>query len=159
MLNTSPMTAASNDIEFYATQLVDAAKAAVPRWIEQQISQRLPDPIDKQTSQQIQQLAAEASTHIVAELEILVFTDIDQQRTTPLSILRQLVSTVTEVLDKHDTQRPRRDSQKAALYPDDIYDVTPANFAAFGADMHEAGIAWGAAKAYEHLHRRRQEAL
>jgi len=55
-----------------------------------------------------------------------------------------------------------RDEEAQRQFPDDDYDLTPANFADLDAGpteggLAEAGIAWGAAKAHVVLARRRRE--
>jgi hypothetical protein len=49
-----------------------------------------------------------------------------------------------------------RDKQQERLFPDDDYDLAPANFADVSPDLAEVGLVWGAAKAHTHLQRRRE---
>jgi hypothetical protein len=48
-----------------------------------------------------------------------------------------------------------RDGAAERLFPDDVYDLTPASFADLDAAVHEPGLVWGAAKAHVILRRRR----
>jgi hypothetical protein len=48
-----------------------------------------------------------------------------------------------------------RDEFSVRSFPDDAYDLSPASFADVDPALHEPGLAWGAAKAYVHLARRR----
>ena len=51
-----------------------------------------------------------------------------------------------------------RDDQQVHLFPDDDYDLAPANFADVDPSLAEPGLTWGAAKAYVHLQRHKQAA-
>ena len=42
-----------------------------------------------------------------------------------------------------------------AMFPDDLYDLTPGSFRDLDPALHEPGLEWGAAKAHVHLARRR----
>jgi hypothetical protein len=46
-----------------------------------------------------------------------------------------------------------RDEHQERLFPEDVYDLAPANFADVDPALAEVGLAWGAAKAFEHLQR------
>jgi hypothetical protein len=50
-----------------------------------------------------------------------------------------------------------RDETDERLFPEDVYGLGPASFADIDPSVHEPGVAWGAAKAYVHLARRRAE--
>ena len=82
--------------------------------------------------------------------------DIDDQPQNPLSILRSAVSYPTKVLRAVGAQPVERDQFDTHAFPDDEFGLTPAAFADLGPAVHEAGMAWGAAKAFVHLRRRRQ---
>ena len=86
----------------------------------------------------------------------LLALDIDEQRTTPLSLLRGAVRYPTEVLRAAGVPRVVRDEAQERLFPDDDYDLAPASFADVSPDLADVGLAWGAAKAFTHLQRRRE---
>jgi hypothetical protein len=86
-------------------------------------------------------------------LRALLATDIDEQATTPLSLLRGAVRYPTAVLRDAGVPPARRDEQQERLFPDDVYDLAPATFADVDPALAEVGMAWGAAKAFEHLQR------
>jgi hypothetical protein len=46
-----------------------------------------------------------------------------------------------------------RDDFQRDRFPDDAYDLVPVSFADLGPEVAEAGIAWGAAKAWTHRQR------
>ena len=86
-------------------------------------------------------------------MRALLAADIDDQHTTPLSLLRGAVRYPTAVLSAAGVPPVRRDEQQERLFPDDLYDLAPATFADVDPALAEVGMAWGAAKAFEHLQR------
>jgi hypothetical protein len=97
-----------------------------------------------------------AATEVAREVRDLLALDIDDQRTTPLSLLRRAVRYPTEVLRAAGVPPVVRDEHQERLFPEDDYDLAPANFADVSPDLADVGLAWGAAKAYTHLERRRE---
>ncbi|MGH9277460.1 MAG: hypothetical protein ACRD12_05050, partial [Acidimicrobiales bacterium] len=94
-----------------------------------------------------------AQAEVGAAVRTLLAADIDQQATTPLSLLRGAVRFPTRVLRDAGVPPVERDRVQAHLLPDDVYDLAPATFADLDPALTEPGIAWGAAKAYAHIHR------
>lgn len=86
----------------------------------------------------------------------LLAADIDAQRGTPLAILRRAVSYPSEVLAAAGVPGVVRDDFAERSFPDDVYGLTPANFADVDPSLSELGISWGAAKAFEHMRRHRR---
>ncbi|HTN80101.1 MAG TPA: hypothetical protein VMK16_10545, partial [Acidimicrobiales bacterium] len=86
----------------------------------------------------------------------LLATDVDEQRTNPLSLLRGAVRYPTGVLRGAGiTVIAERDEFARRAFPDDVYDLTPATWADIDPLLQDPGITWGAWKAYTHLSRRR----
>jgi hypothetical protein len=83
----------------------------------------------------------------------LVEADIDEQRTTPLALLRSAVRYPTEVLQAAGVPPVDRDPVQTRLMPTDIYDLAPATFADVDPALAEPGMVWGAAKAMAHRQR------
>ncbi len=149
------MTEDDQKLAHHATTLLEAAVAAIPAWMSAAIASRAPSVsvgvIDEATER--------AMAAVVPQLQALLDTDIDEQRTTPLAVLRGLVPFAAEVLDEADAPTRARDADAIALHPDDHHDLTPGGFADFGEAVQTAGLTWGAAKAHVHLARRRAEGL
>lgn len=100
-------------------------------------------------------IAAEAaSDDIGGATRRLLEADIDDQRTTPLTLIRAAVRYPTAVLQAAGVPPVQRDRFAEERFPDDIYGLSPASFAEFSPDLAELGINWGAAKAFEHRRRR-----
>lgn len=83
----------------------------------------------------------------------LLEADIDEQRTTPLVILRDAVSYATAVLDDRGIPPVRRDEFERRSFPDDIYGLSPATMADVHESLGELAMMWGAAKAHVYKHR------
>jgi hypothetical protein len=59
----------------------------------------------------------------------------------------------TEVLRDAGAPAVERDKFSRERFPDDDYDLTPATWADIHPSLADLGIAWGAAKAFEHKRR------
>ncbi len=88
-------------------------------------------------------------------MRALLEADIDDQRTTPLALLRTAVRYPTEVLWAAGVPAGARDRFVEEAFPDDIYGLSPASFAEVDPGLADVGISWGAAKAFEHKRRHR----
>lgn len=134
----------SHGIEEHATALADAIEAALPAWVR-----RCTERFGVDAGDAPERAAAE----LVPRIRALLQLDIDEQRTTPLSLLREAVPYPTEVLRRAGVAPVERDGNDRAMFPDDDYGLTPASFADFGDEVSSAGITWGAAKAWTHKSR------
>jgi hypothetical protein len=140
----------------YAAELAGEIEAAIPRWVARVAREALAAQglaVDDALAARIDQAAATARDTGVPQVRRLLETDIDQQHTTPLQVLRGLVRYPTEVLRSAGARPVTRDEFSQRNFPDDVYDLTPASFADVDPSLHEPGLAWGAAKAYVHLSR------
>jgi hypothetical protein len=147
-----PVEEAERAFALLSARLLDAIGVAVGPWVIDRIRSRLPDgdwPEDE-----VATAAQEVTTTVTSELAALFEQEVDQQATTPLSILRGApVRVVTEVLERRGVPAIERDAGAIALHPDDPYDVTPGGFVDLSEEVHQAGLMWGAAKAHLHLRR------
>ena len=82
----------------------------------------------------------------------LLEADVDEQRTTPLAIIRDVaVPLLTSTLQSMGAPVPDgRDPFLRERFPDDVYALTPAGWADVDESLVAPGIAWGAAKAWTH---------
>jgi hypothetical protein len=144
----------------YADALAGALDAAMPGWVNRSVrgvlaAQGLPADADAEAG--IASATAAARDEAMPRLRALLATDIDDQRTNPLAILRSLVPHLTAVLRSAGARPVARDEFAVRNFPDDVYDLTPASFADVDPALHDPGLSWGAAKAHVHLARRRRE--
>jgi hypothetical protein len=140
-----------------ANSLASAFERSLGPWVKGAVAHRHQEPLSPATVADTEAAAAEASDRIACEIRKLLETDIDTQWTSPLAIARQVVPLATEVLQRAGVSPIPRDPNASRLHPEDLYDLTPGTFADFGAQVHEPGITWGAAKAYVHMSRRKAE--
>ncbi|MDQ3895698.1 MAG: hypothetical protein M3326_00370 [Actinomycetota bacterium] len=139
-------------MEPQATALADAIVLAIPGWVERSVARRLPSPDASATA--AAHLAGERAAAEVGErVRELLAADIDEQRTTPLALLRSAVRYPTEVLQAAGVPPVDRDPVQVRLLPDDLYDLSPASFADVDPALAEPGLVWGAAKALAHRRR------
>jgi hypothetical protein len=89
-----------------------------------------------------------AGARVVASLGAFFATPPDEQRTTPLEIVRTATREVTAVLAAAGIPPVERDAFAERAFPDDHYGVTPATLADLGDDdLGPLQLAWGLAKA------------
>jgi hypothetical protein len=138
----------------YAERLADAIDEALPLWVERCVRLRLPDA-DERVLAQARAAAEEARSEVGGQIRALVLADIDEQRTNPLALLREAIRYPTAVLVAAGAVAVDRDDFSRERFPGDLYDLTPANWSDLGDAVAEAGIAWGAAKAFTHKARHR----
>jgi hypothetical protein len=146
-------------MEEHAKALGRAIDEALPRWVEQSVERTLVQArgrAEPAVMAQAREAGRQARADVVPRVWRLLESDIDEQRSTPLAIVRQAVRYPTEVLRSAGVAPMERDPHQQRLFPDDVYDLSPATFSDIDAGVAEAGLAWGAAKAYTHLQRHRE---
>jgi hypothetical protein len=142
-----------------ATALADAIEAVIPGWVERCVARRAAGAgrtLDPELARAASDAGARARSEVGARVRRLLALDIDEQRTNPLSLLRDAVRYPTAVL--RDAGVPAvvgRDEFAIRAFPDDEYDLAPATWADVDPSLRDPGITWGAWKAYTHLSRHR----
>jgi hypothetical protein len=101
------------------------------------------------------QAGREAALEVGARLRALLGADIDEQRSTPLSVVRDAVRYPTAVLRSAGVSAVVRDRFVEEALPDDWYGLSPASLTDLAPELGDLAIAWGAAKAFEHRRRHR----
>lgn len=143
----------------HADALAQAVDAAIAGWAARCVTTRWEqwrgEPVPEDVMAAAARAGEQARAHVMPALLELLHTDVDAQRTNPLSILRGAVSHPTGVLHTLGVPPVVRDGQAERMFPDDPYDLTPAAFADIDPSVHEPGLVWGAAKAHVVLSRRR----
>lgn len=92
--------------------------------------------------------AGPATDRVVARLRDLFARDPAEQRSTPLQIVRSLVSAPTAVLRGAGVPGVVRDAFEERAFPDDEYDLAPRTLGDLGdPDLGPLLLAWGLAKA------------
>ncbi len=143
-----------------AAALAAAIEDVLPGWVERAVATALATAgvgADRSVTAEAEAAGRRAAAEVGTAVRRLLAADIDDQATTPLALLREAVRYPTEVLRRAGVEpAPARDDVRMRLFPDDVYDLSPAAFADVDPRLTEPGIVWGAAKAYEHLRRHRR---
>jgi hypothetical protein len=142
----------------YASALADAIEAALPAWVQASVARVMTawaGAVAPDVAAAAVRAGDAARDDIGARVRALVAMDIDEQPTTPLALIRTAVRYPTEVLAAAGVPEVERDSFAVNAFPADVYALSPATWSDLGPEVGEAGIVWGAAKAFEHLRRHR----
>lgn len=143
----------------YARALADAVDAALPVWVERIVAERWRDWQGERPSDDLVAEAREAGeqarSEVLPGLRALLGADPDAQWTSPLALIRRAVGFPAAVLARAGVPAVVRDADAERLFPDDVYDLSPAAFTDLDRSVHESGLAWGAAKAHVILRRRK----
>ncbi|MEO7837220.1 MAG: hypothetical protein ABIS21_06220 [Acidimicrobiales bacterium] len=143
-------------MEEQARALADGISAALPGWVERSVESLLVahrGAAEPSVMIAARIAGARAGANVGARMRSLLDADIDDQRINPLSVLREAVVYPTEVLRQAGVPPVVRDVFAEERFPDDDYDLTPTSFADVEANLRDLGLAWGAAKAWEHKRR------
>jgi hypothetical protein len=136
-----------------ADALADAIEAALGPWVVASVRRVAGDRLRAEADA----AAGRATAEVVPQVRALLATDIDDQVTTPLALLRAAARYPTEVIRQAGVPPVARDAFARRAFPDDDYDLTPAAFEDVAPELKGPGLEWGAAKAFVHLARRRAE--
>ena len=142
----------------YARALADGIEAALPTWVVRSVIGLVLEwsgHADPDVLLAAEEAGRRAGAETGAAVRALLEADIDAQTTTPLALVRAAVRYPTGVLAAAGVPEVQRDSFAEAAFPDDVYDLSPANFADIDPSLAEVGLAWGAAKAWTHKRRHR----
>jgi hypothetical protein len=150
----------SEQLAVYASELAAGVERSIEPWVVACVDRLLVayrGHADESTMRDAHQSGLDAREVIAPRVRALLETDIDQQRSTPLAILREAVVYPTGVLERAGVPPVERDADAARQFPDDLYDLTPMRFGDIDPSLDELGLRWGAAKAYVFKARRREE--
>lgn len=154
--NTAPQELAQ-----IADQLGEAVHQALPSWVVRCVTERYvlwsgASALSNSMLDEAKAAGQTAQQEQGQQIRAVLSLDIDEQQVPPLSLLRQAVKHPTRVLQNAGVPPVVRDEFAERNFPNDLYDLNPANFADVDPGLHELGMAWGAAKAFVHLQRRRR---
>ena len=157
---TEPTDPARDEIELerYGADLVRAVDEGIVEWVLMTVTQVATAQLDTVPAGLAAQARIAGETvraEVVPRMTALVSTDVDEQRSTPLSLVRDAQAHVTRVLREADVPPVARDPFDKELLTDDVYAVGPASFAEISFEAQDAAIRWGAAKAHVHRTRHR----
>jgi hypothetical protein len=145
-------------LDDYSAGLLSAVDAAVPGWIERSVASVLAAQgleVTAEIAERARAAGQLARTDIETNLRALLSADVDEQRTTPLAVVRAAVSHATEVLAAAGATPVRRGEFDVRAFPEDLFALAPASWAAVDPELVTPGLIWGAWKAKQHLARHR----
>jgi len=137
-----------------AVALGDAIDAALEGWVRRVVTERSTAAGVSVDAAAVDDAATRCRAEVSPRVRALLGTDLDDQRSTPLALLRRAVVYPTEVLRSAGVPPVPRDEFAVRAFPEDVYALSPASFGDLDASVHEPGLVWGAAKAHVHLARR-----
>jgi hypothetical protein len=137
-----------------ANAIAAAVERCLAQWLVGEVKRVLDawdriEPAERHRLEGDTAAAAEAGARRVgAALHALARTDPDDQRATPLQIVRTAPREVTQVLSAAAVAPVVRDEFERRSFPDDEYGLVPRTFADLGDDeLASLHLTWGAAKA------------
>ncbi len=151
MCQPEEMNSETDDAAFAAigAELADRVVAVLPKWVSRSVARYVP-----QADTVAVAVAGEnAVAAIQSPLRRLLAADIDQQRGTPLTIIREAVQFPTEVLAAAGVAPVGRDPFTERSFPNDVYDLSPGSWTDIDESLADIGLRWSVAKAF--LHRQR----
>ena len=154
------MSTEDNVLSPYAQRLLTVVVNAVPPWVDSMVRKyvrRHAGVVSDDVVAAIAIASREAKKYVEEHLTQLMHTDVDDQQTNPLQILRDAARFPTRVLQEAGVPAPQRDHFDEQINPHDAYGLGPYTWRDLGEEVHDAGIEWGAWKAATVLSRRRDE--
>jgi len=150
-------------LQVLAADLADGVERHLPRWVVDRVEDRVTQwrgAVPGDVRDEAEEASIEAVQVVGPAVRTLLGTDVDAQGANPLALVRGLaVPFPTRVLQRAGVPPVVRDEFAERAFPDDLYDLSPASFGDLHPSLQEPGLAWGAAKAYVVLARRRAEGL
>jgi len=139
--------------------LLDVARRVVPAWLRRITAEasRRSGLDEADVAEELDAMVDRAAGEVLERLADLMHTDVDEQRTTPLTLFREAVREPTAWLRAHGAQPPA--APVDGSFPDDVYRLGPATWSDIDPALHEPGLTWGAWKAMTVLARRRDDGL
>lgn len=134
--------------------IVAGVEAQVPAWVRAQV-ERLLDAwgraaagVRARAEEASAEAGAGAAARVTAELRALFAVDPEDQRATPLEIVRTVYREPTAVLEAVGVPPIVRDEFDERAWPDDVYGLVPRTLGDLGdPDLAPLHLAWGMAKA------------
>ncbi len=141
-------------LEEYPEALFDAVAQSYGPWLTRRVTDLSRGVLESQKIAEV----VEVSTRVaLANLRDFLETDVDQQKSNPLQLLRESTQRANELLASASIAPAPRDEFEERAMPHDMYGIGPLTWRDLSEEVHDAGITWGAWKAATVLSRRRDE--
>lgn len=155
-MSRSPSSPEEETLVEAAADLAAAIERSLPDWVVRSVTGRVAvwdgSRLEEAERSAIA-MGIQARKEVGGQIHALLDADVDDQRTTPLSLIRAGVRYPALVLTEVGVPPVGRDAFKERAFPGDIYDLAPATLEDVGPGLGELGIRWGAAKAFVHKRR------
>ena len=136
----------------FGADLAAAVDRVLPGWVVRSV-RRFRTDLDLEAAA----AGEEARVDVGVRMRRLLETDLDQQRSNPLAILRTATRYPTQILSAVGVPGVVREPFATEAFPEDIYNLSPATWSDIDPALQDYGITWSAWKAHEFLRRRRAE--
>jgi hypothetical protein len=143
------------DPAYWGALLCDEVERALPGWVRRCVVSRWTGDATDAIDVALATASDAAMAEVMPRLRTLLAADVDAQRGTPLTILREAVRFPTDVLASLGADVVARDPFAVNAFPADVYDLSPATWADVDERLAEPGLRWSVAKAY--VFKRRHE--
>lgn len=144
----------TQSLEAYPEALFDAVATSYGPWLMRRLTDLSRGTLDHQKIIDV----VDASTHAaLLDLRRFLATDVDDQKSNPLQLLRESTRLANELLASLTVAPAPRDEYEERAMPHDVFGVGPLTWRDLSEEVHDAGITWGAWKAATVLSRRREE--
>ena len=134
----------------HGAALADAVTSVLPGWVVRRVTALAPS-----LRAEAEDAGRAAAADVGPRLHALLAEDVDQQRTNPLTLVREAVRYPTAVLAAAGVPPAPRSSFDVDHFPDDPYGLVPMTWGDVDESLHEPGIVWGALKARASIDRHR----
>ncbi len=145
----------------YGVELADAVDGVLADWVERCVVTALVGQgMVVSAAVRAEALAAgrAARAEVVPRLRLLLAADVEAPGAGPRATRRAGVRSPPGVLLVAGATPVARDDFEVHAFPEDLFGLSPAAFGEVDERLTDPGLRWGAAKAYVHLARRRDEA-
>jgi hypothetical protein len=133
--------------------IVEGVERELPSWAVRGVVRildawgRIDPPTRVQADRDAEAAGAAACTRVVGELRVLFAIDAEQQRATPLQVVRTAHREPTALLESLGIPHVVRDEFDERSWPDDVYGLVPHTLGDLGdPDLGPLHLAWGMAK-------------
>src|SRR3954469_15116964 len=127
----------------HAERLAGGVEDALPGWVERAVARRLREWGTAEPSavlEQARRSGRAAREEIGPQLRAFLRQDVDEQRTTPLEIVRRAVRFPAAVLADAGVPPAVRDGVAERAIPDDVYALAPVAWADVDDGLTEPGL-------------------
>ncbi len=135
-------------------EMAEGVARTLPGWVERGVERivgawgRLDEGTAAAARLETRAAGITATNRVVGELRELFGTDVGDQRSTPLNVVRSAYREPTELLARLGIPGVVRDAFDERLHPDDEYDLAPRGLGDLGdSDLGAVLVAWGMTKA------------